>query len=304
MKTVREFLEAARRIPPKRMAVVFAQDEFVLEAVQDACQAGIVFPILIGDAAEINRLREHLGFAHPCEIIDEPDAEKASRIGVDLVNRGEADLIMKGILDTKVLLKAVVNSETGIKASKLLSHVGIVSFPGFDRVLFVTDGAMNIAPGAEEKILILENAVSLAHSLGYECPKVGIVSSVEKVNPKIASTVDAEAIKAHYAEFPPQGFLVDGPFAVDNLVSEDSVRHKGILSPVAGKADILLFPNLDAGNVFYKTSVFLGHAEAAGLVIGAKVPIVLTSRADSAETKSNSIALGVLSCHGLSHSRH
>ncbi|HOW37849.1 MAG TPA: bifunctional enoyl-CoA hydratase/phosphate acetyltransferase [Candidatus Izemoplasmatales bacterium] len=304
MKSVRELLPEAKKGPKQRLAVVFAHDEFVMDAVKVAAEAGIVSPILIGDSPEIHRLIREFGINEPCEIIHEPDPERASRVGVDLINAHRADLLMKGLLDTKILLKAVVNSETGIKAARLLSHVGLVSFPEFDRILFVTDGAMNIAPTVEEKILIIENAVRLAHALGYEEPKVGIVSAVEKVNPKIASTVDAEAINDYYRINPPSGFVIDGPFAVDNLVSPESVRHKGLKSPVAGIADIMLFPNLDGGNIFYKTSVFLGHASAAGLVLGAKVPIILTSRADSAETKSNSIALGVISCHGLSHSRH
>lgn len=304
MNSVHELLFEAKKCPKKRLAVVFAHDEFVMDAIQAACEAGIISPILIGDSSQIQTLIHELHIQEPCEVIHEPDAEKASRIGMDLVNSHRADLLMKGLLDTKVLLKAVVNSEYGIKESRLLSHVGLVSFPGLDRVLFVTDGAMNIAPTVEEKILLIENAVKLAHRIGYDEPKVGIVSAVEKVNPKIASTVDAEAITSYYRLNPPSHFLVDGPFAVDNLVSMESVRHKGIHSPVAGCADILLFPNLDGGNIFYKTSVFLGHAVAAGIVIGAKVPIVLTSRADSAETKSNSIALGVIYSHGLSHPRH
>lgn len=304
MKSVNELLVKAKSLPKQRIAVVFAHDEFVMDAVKATCDLGIISPILIGDALIIADLIRKLNITEPCEIINEIDGEKASRIAVDLVNAKKADVLMKGLLDTKILLKAVVNSEWGIKDAKLLSHIGLVSFVGFDRVLFATDGAMNIYPTVDEKILLIENAVKLTRLLGYKKTHVGLVSAVEKVNPKILSTVEADAIKNHFLQINPQDFVVDGPFAVDNLVSLESVKHKGLTSPVAGIADVLVFPNLDGGNIFYKTCVFLGNADAAGIVIGAKVPIVLTSRADSAETKTNSIALGVICGYGLSITRH
>jgi phosphate butyryltransferase len=207
---------------------------------------------------------------------------------------------MKGLIDTKVLLKGVVNSDYGIKDAKLLSHVGIVSYPTHDKVLFATDGAMNISPDVSQKIMIIEAAVKLAKSLGYDKPKVGLVSAVEKVNPKILSTVEAKEIVDYYQD-KKIDFYIDGPFAVDNLVSMESVKQKNITSIVGGDADILVFPNLDAGNIFYKTSVFLANGKSAGIVLGAKVPIVLTSRADSAEAKLNSILLAVLNHDGLSN---
>lgn len=288
----------------QRIAVVFAHDPYVMDAIKVTCDLGIISPILIGKEPEIRELIQSFAIHEPCEIIHEEDGEKAARIAVDLVNAGKADLIMKGLLDTKVLLKQVVNSTWGIKDAKLLSHVGLVSFPNLDRILFATDGAMNITPTVEEKILMIENAVKLTKLLGYACPKVGLVSAVEKVNPKIQSTVEADEIRKFFLEKTEKDFQVDGPFAIDNLVSMESVRHKGIESEVAGIADILVFPNLDGGNIFYKTCVFLGHADAAGIVWGAKVPIVLTSRADSPETKANSIALGVIASYGLFNSRH
>jgi len=299
LKKVQELRQIVKKVKPKIMAVVFAHDEFVIKAVFDAVKLGVVKPVLIGIAEEIKSIINKQGVVGDYKIIDEPDPELATKIAMDMVNNGQADIVMKGLIDTKVLLKGVVNKEYGIRKAKLLSHVGIVSFPDFDRVLFATDGAMNILPTVEEKILIVENAVALAHSIGYENPLVGIVSSVEKVNPKIPSTVDTEAITKYYTENKPQGFTIDGPFAIDNLVSMDSVKHKGLSSPIAGKADILIFPDLDAGNIFYKTSVFLAQGISAGLVIGAKVPIVLTSRADSAEAKLYSILLAVVNQNGL-----
>jgi phosphate butyryltransferase len=304
LERVADLFARVEGLSPRRLAVVCAHDEFVVDAVAMAAKRNLVIPVLIGRLPEIAELACRFRLKEPFEIVDEPDDEKAVRRGVDMVNAGEADILMKGLVDTKVLLKAVVNSEWGIKDAPLLSHVGMISVPLVPRVLFATDGAMNIAPSVGEKILLVENAVKLARALGYERPKVGLVSAVEKVNPKIQSTLDAEEVKRFFLDQGDNGFDIDGPFAIDNLVSAASVKHKGLSGPVAGQADILLFPNLDGGNIFYKTSVFLAGADAAGLVVGAKVPIVLTSRADAPETKLNSIALAVVYEHGLSHSGH
>ena len=226
-------------------------------------------------------------------VIHEPDPNLASKKAMDFVNNQDADIIMKGLIDTKILLKAVVNTTYGIKQQKLLSHVGLLSFADLNHVIFVTDGAMNIAPTVDEKIAIIENAVLLAQNIGYEKPKVGLVSAVEKVNLKMQSTVDASDILTYYQN-KEITFQIDGPFAIDNLVSHEAAKHKGITSEIAGEADILVFPNIESGNVFYKTSVFLAHAKSAGIICGAKVPIVLTSRADSMETKLHSIFLAVV----------
>ena len=298
LKNLDDLKIAAKKATKKRMVVVFAHDEHVIEAVNLACEEGIIEPILIGFEDKIKELIKGLSFDSSLKIINEPDPVLATKIAMDLVNQGEVDIVMKGLIDTKILLKGVVNKEYGIVNSSLLSHVGIVEYPTLDRVLFATDGAMNIEPTWEQKILIIEAAVSLAKSLGYSLPKVGIVSAVEKVNPKIASTVDAEKIVNYYKD-KDIDFLIDGPFAVDNLVSMESVMTKGINSKVAGVCDILLFPNLDGGNIFYKTSVFLANGKSAGLVMGAKVPIVLTSRADTSEAKLNSIFLAVVNKDGL-----
>ncbi len=286
-----ELKSAALKKQPQRMAVVFPHDLFVMEAVLDAYKAGVVKPILIGDQYIISELLEQF---NDIKIIHEKDPLKASRIAMDLVNTEQADIIMKGLIDTHYLLKAVVNDQFGIKKSKLLSHVGLVSYSDFNRVLFITDGAMNIAPNVNDKIHIIENVIFLAHALGDDRPKVGLVSAVEKVNPKMQSTVDAKEILSHYKKNENLSFDIDGPFAIDNLVSLESVLHKGLSGPVAGNANILVFPNIESGNVFYKTSVFLAHAESAGIVMGAKVPIVLTSRADTKEAKLNSIYLAVV----------
>jgi len=299
LKKVEDLLEYAKKANTKKIAVVFAHDPYVIEAVKNAMEYGVIEPLLIGDGPIIQELTDKYNFEQPYQIIDIKDGEEATKKAMDLVNSGEVEILMKGLIDTKVLLKGVVNKEYGIRQATLLSHVGLVSYPNFDRVLFATDGAMNIEPTVEEKIMIIENAVTLAHNLGYLEPKVGLVSAVEKLNPKIKSTVDSEAIKAYYHQNPPIGFIIDGPFAIDNLVSIEAAKHKGIESPIAGMADILVFPQLDGGNIFYKTSVFLAGGESAGLIIGAKVPIVLTSRADSAKAKLLSILLAVVKQDGL-----
>jgi phosphate butyryltransferase len=300
LRSVDELRILAEKVNRKKIAVVFAHDDHVISAIKDASDLGIIEPILIGEKLKIEELIKEFKLLPPYSIIDEPDGEIATKIAMDLVNDQQVDLLMKGLIDTKILLKGVVNNDYGIKDAKLLSHVGIVSYPTYHKVLFASDGAMNITPNVEQKILIIEAAVKLAKSLGYKMPKVGLVSAVEKVNPKIQSTVDAKAIVDYYKD-KEIDFLIDGPFAVDNLVSMDSVKQKGITSPVGGDCDILIFSNLDAGNIFYKTSVFLANGKSAGVILGAKVPIVLTSRADSAEAKLNSILLAVLNHDGLSN---
>lgn len=303
LKNLDDLRIAAKKAKKKRMAVVFAHDSHVIEAVKDAYDFGIVDPVLIGIKKEILALMDTYALDPSIDIVDEADPEKATKIAMDMVNDGSVDIVMKGLIDTKILLKGVVNKDYGIRQAELLSHVGIVSYPTLDRVLFATDGAMNIAPDYQQKIQIIEAAVQLAKSLGYEKPKVGLVSAVEKVNPKIESTLDAEKIVNYYKD-KTIDFIVDGPFAVDNLVSMESVKHKHLTSPVAGVCDILVFPNLDGGNIFYKTSVFLANGRSAGIIMGAKVPIVLTSRADSAESKLNSILLAVVSKDGLLATGH
>ncbi|MCK4552262.1 MAG: phosphate butyryltransferase [Tenericutes bacterium] len=298
LRNLDDLKAAALKSSRKKMAVVFAHDDHVIEAVKDACSLKIIEPFLIGDGKVINELIEKYKLEKPYTVIDESDPVLATKVAMDMVNNNEVDILMKGLIDTSTLLKGVVNSNYGIKKNKLLSHVGIVSYPTLDRILFISDGAMNITPDYEQKILITEAAVELARTLGYKMPKVGIVSAVEKVNPKIESTMDAKKIVDYYSD-KEIDFIIDGPFAVDNLVSMDSVKQKGITSPVGGVCDVLIFPNLDGGNIFYKTSVFLASGDAAGIVMGAKVPIVLTSRADTADTKLNSILLAVVNKNGL-----
>lgn len=303
LKSIAELKGLAKKTSRKKMAVVFAHDEHVIESLKMAVEGGYVEPILIGKGQKIEDLVKRLELKQPYQIIDQPDPVKASFFATQLVNENKVDIMMKGLIDTRIILKAVVNSETGIKKSDLLSHVGVVALESYHKLIFATDGAMNIKPGVKEKIALTEAAVGLAHSLGYDMPKVGIVSAVEKVNPKIKSTVDAKEIVDYYND-KPHDFIIDGPFAIDNLVSMESKKQKNLDSVVAGDCDIFIFPDLEGGNIFYKTCMFLAGGKSAGLILGAKVPIVLTSRADSAESKYNSILLAVVNAHGLSHSSH
>ena len=275
---------------PKKAAIVWAGDEEIIEMASDAEKRGLIYPLLIGDATVIKKL---IPSDLKCDIIDADTPENAAKIGVSLIREKKADLLMKGLLDTSVILKQVVNSETGIKNSPVLSHVALIDYPNFERILFVTDAAMNIAPSVEQKVHIINNAVGVALKLGYERPKVGLVSAVEKVNPKMQSTVDAAEIVEKYKNGEIKNCVLDGPFAIDNLVSRHSAERKKIAGEVAGNADILVFNAIESGNVFYKTSVFLGGATPAGIVVGAKCPIVLTSRADEPISKIYSIALAV-----------
>ncbi len=305
MKKLSEIITKAKNLPKQKLVVVAANDEFVIDAVNEAMKMGIIHPILLGPKPMIVSIIEKNGYdLDKFEIIDCASDEEASFKAMELIRARQGDILMKGLLDTKVLLKAVVNKELGIRELKLLSHVGLISYPDFNRILFVTDGAMNISPTVEDKVSIIQNAVKLTKTLGYVKPKVGLVAAVEKVNPKMPSTVDAAEVVNLFQRGFIQDCVVDGPFAIDNLVSMESVQHKNIHSEVAGQADILVFPGIDAGNVFYKTSVFLGKAESAGIVIGATNAIVLTSRADSSQSKLYSIALGAVYQYGLSNLSH
>ncbi|GAB1475723.1 phosphate butyryltransferase [Bacillota bacterium] len=295
LKTFDELRSSIPGSEPRIIAVAAAEDAEVLIAVHDARQKGIADSILIGDAKEILKIAEGLNIdLRAFIILDEKDKEKACLSAVELVSSGKAHMLMKGLVDTSVLLKAALNKKTGLRTGKVLSHVAIFSIKGYDRFIYVTDAAMNIAPDAEHKLQIIENAVSVAHALGNRNPKVALLAAVEKVNPHMKATLDAEEIIRAYEGGRLQGCTIGGPFALDIAVSAEAAAHKGIEHPVAGKSDILLVPSIEAGNVLYKSIVYFSGGENAGIVLGAKAPIVLTSRSDSHEAKLNSIALGVL----------
>ena len=294
IQSIESLREAAKAQGTRCLAVACAQDDHVLLAVEDARRLGIADAVLVGDEAQIRRVAAENGI-DPANyrIIDEPDKVAACRTAVSLVRNGEADAVMKGIVDTAVILKAVLDKEIGLRDAKVLSHVALFEVPGFDRLLLLTDAAMNIAPDLEAKKEILRNAVKVAHAIGNENPVVACLCAVEKVNPKMPATLDAAALVEAAQAGELTGCTVVGPLALDNAVSVEAAKHKGIADPNAGRADVLLVPNIETGNVFYKSLVFLAHANNAGLIVGAKAPVIVTSRADSEQTKLNSIALAL-----------
>lgn len=295
MKTFEELIRKASDQPMKKIAVACAQDEEVLMAVEEARKRNIASAILVGDEVKIRKIAAEMGMdlSH-YELIDESDLTQASRKAVSLVSSGKANLLMKGLVDTSIIMKAVLDKEIGLRTGKPLSHVSVFEINGWNRMLFLTDGAMTLAPDLEGKKKIIENAVNFVHKLGVEEPKVAVLCAKEKVDEKMSCTLDAYALEVYNKQGAIKGCVVGGPFGLDNAISEEAAKHKGIEHPVAGKADILLAPDIEAGNILYKSIVFIAKVKNAGLIVGAKTPIVLTSRADNHESKLHSIVLGVL----------
>lgn len=295
IRNFNDVLKFAKERGPKTIAVACAQDAEVLMAIEDAKKMGIVDAILVGDKEKIEEIANEKAIdLSKYEIIDIKDLSEASLKAVELVSSGKAHIVMKGLVDTSIILKAVLNAEVGLRTGNVLSHVAVFDVLGYDRLFFVTDAAMNIAPDLNAKKQIIENASTVAHALDIEEPKVAVICAKEKVNPKMPATVDAAELEKMNKNGEIKGCVVGGPFALDNAVSLEAAKHKGIDHLVAGLADILMVPTIEAGNVLYKSLVFLSDTKNAGIIVGAKAPIVLTSRADSEETKLNSIALGVL----------
>ncbi len=293
--SISEIVEAVKGQPKKTIAVAAAQDAEVLKAVHKAVDYGLANAILVGDSDKIQEILSEEGVSpQEFEIIHEPDKAEACKRAVMLVSENRADILMKGIVDTSVILKAVLNKEYGLRKAAVLSHVAVFEVDGYDRLFLVTDAAMNIAPDVSAKKEIIESAVSVAHSLGLEHPIAACICAVEKVNPKMQATLDARELVEMNQRGDIPGCTVAGPFALDNAVSEEAANHKGIEDVSAGRADILLVPQIEAGNVLYKSLVFFARAKNAGIIIGAKVPVVVTSRADSEQAKLNSIALALL----------
>ncbi|WP_333594819.1 phosphate butyryltransferase [Anaerospora hongkongensis] len=290
-----EIMQAARQKGPKTIAVAAAQDLEVLLAVKNARDLGLAEAILVGNASRIRQIaQENQLDLTGVAIIDQADAAQACRTAVQLVSEGKAQILMKGLVDTAVILKAVLDKEIGLRTENVLSHVAVAEIAGYDRLFYITDAAMNIEPDLITKKQIIENSIQVANALGNDHPKVACICAVEKVNAKMKATVDAAALVKMNESGELSGCLVAGPLALDNAVSLEAAQHKGITNPVAGNADILVMPFIEPGNMLYKSIVFFAKGKLAGIVVGAKAPIVLTSRADSDEAKLNSIAIGVL----------
>ncbi|KGB81712.1 bifunctional enoyl-CoA hydratase/phosphate acetyltransferase [Rhodovulum sp. NI22] len=288
-------LARAEPLEPMPTAVVAPEDDASLGGALLAYRHTLLHPILVGCAKKIAAAAEEIGAdLTGLEIVDIPDHSAASAQAVKMVHEGSAKALMKGNLHTDDLLRQVLKKVGGLRTNRRLSHVFVMDVPGLDHLLMVTDAAINIAPDLEEKVDIVQNAIYLAHALGIEMPKVGILSAVETVNPRIPSTIDAAVLSKMADRGQIKGGLVDGPLAMDNAIDLEAARTKGISSAVAGHAEILVVPNLEAGNMLAKELTFIAHAQAGGIVLGASCPIILTSRADDEQARLASCAVAVM----------
>jgi len=294
-KSFKELLDLAKKNGAKKIAVAVAEDFDVLSAVKEAYDQNIVKPILIGNEEKIKDVAKKVKLnLDGIEIIDEVESIEACRKAVSIVSSQKADILMKGLVDTSIIMKQVLDKEIGLRTDKVISHVGVFCVPTYPKLFILTDAAMNIAPNLEYKKKILENAVEFAHSLDIKNPKVAVVCAKEKVYKKMESTIDAKELEDMNKRGEIKNCTVIGPLALDNAVSKEAAIHKGVDNPVSGDVDIFLMPNIEAGNIMYKTLTFLAKAQNAAVIVGAKSPIVLTSRTDTAETKLNSIVLSAL----------
>jgi phosphate acetyltransferase len=285
-------------LAPVRTAVVHPCDQSTLQATIEAAQVKIIRPILVGPMGKIRAAAASAGLeigAFP--LIDTPHSHAAAAKAVELVRAGEADMLMKGSLHTDELMTEVVRSDTGIRTERRISHIFIMDVPTYPKPLFITDAAVNILPNLEEKADIARNAIDLCHAFGIVQPKVAILSAIETISSKIPSTLEAAALCKMAERGQIVGAILDGPLAFDNAISRDAAAIKQIVSPVAGDADVLLVPDLEAGNMLVKALSFLADADAAGIVLGARVPIILTSRADGLRTRVASCAVAALYAH-------
>ncbi|PGN40168.1 phosphate butyryltransferase [Bacillus cereus] len=288
-------IDQAAGKPKKTVAVAVPEDHEVIEAVAKAIKLQLAQFRLYGNQEKImGMLQEHgLQTSEHVEVIAAMSSAEAAELSVKAVRNGEADVLMKGNIPTANILKAVLNKEWGLRKGSVLSHVAAFEVQNYDRLIFVTDAAMNIAPDVTQKAAIIQNTVEVAQAIGIDLPKVAPIAAVEVVNPAMQATIDAAMLTQMNRRGQIKDCIVDGPLALDNAVSQIAAEHKGIVSDVAGKADILLVPTIEAGNVLYKSLVYFADAKVGAMIAGAKAPIVLTSRADSAETKVYSLALAV-----------
>jgi len=294
-KNFNDLVSILKEVPTKKVAVAVAQDEPVLEAIKAATENNIAQAILVGDKQKIQEIAKKIDLdLSGYEIMDIKDPKKATLEAVKLVSSGHADMLMKGLVDTATFLRSVLNKEFGLRTGKLMSHVAVFEIEGLDRLLFLTDAAFNTYPELKDKVGMVNNAVVVAHACGIEVPKVAAICPVEVVNTSMPSTADAALLAKMSDRGQFKGCIVDGPFALDNAISEEAAHHKGVTGPVAGNADVLLLSNIETANVMYKTLTYFSKSKNGGLLVGTSAPVILTSRADSFETKVNSIALAAL----------
>ncbi len=297
-----QFLERCKNLPAITTAVVWPHSEVALRGAVEAAQAGLIEPTLIGDGPRMKELAAKIGVdMSPYPILQADDEAKAAELAVVMCRAGNAQALMKGSLHTDELLKPALARDTGLRTARRISHVFIMDTPAYARTLLITDAAINITPELEDKVHIVQNAIDLAHALGIPEPKVALLSAIETVNPKIKSTLDAAALCKMAERGQITGGILDGPLAFDTAVSARAAAIKKLQSPVVGLADILVVPDLESGNMLAKQLEYLGGAQLAGIVLGARVPTILTSRADSAETRLTSCAVAVLLHYAAHH---
>ena len=291
-------LARCKSLAPIPTAVAHPCEASALAGACEAADKGLIVPILVGPADKIASIAKAAKIdISRFQIVDALHSEDSAAKAVALVREGKAELLMKGSLHTDELMAAVVSKERGLRTGRRISHVFVMDVPTYHKVLIVTDGAINIAPALEDKVDICHNAIDLATSLGVEQPKVAILAAVETVTSKMPATIDAASLCKMADRGQIKGAILDGPMAFDNAISKKAARTKGILSAVAGDPDILLAPDLEAGNILAKQLTFLANADSAGLVLGARVPIILTSRADSVRARIASCAVAMLAAH-------
>ncbi|MFP4488908.1 MAG: bifunctional enoyl-CoA hydratase/phosphate acetyltransferase [Bacteroidales bacterium] len=296
LKKLSELQKLLENKTVKRLVLAAAHDSQSLGAVLKAYKDKIIQPVLIGDEKEIRKIAAEGKYdIEEIEIIDESSIEKTSEIAVKMVNRGEADVLMKGKIGTSILLKHVLNKEWGLRTGNLLSHIAIFELETYHKLIALTDVAMNIEPSLKDKISIVNNSVRCLNGLGVEKPKVAVLGAVEMVNESMKATMDAALLSKMNQRDQIKNCIIDGPLAFDNAISLESAIHKGIRSEVAGDTDLLLMPDIEVGNVLYKSMVFFARAKVASIILGATVPIVLTSRSDSEQAKYDSILLAAAS---------
>ena len=298
----RELIARCRNLPPTCTAVVHPVDPLTLQGTVEAARLGLIAPILVGPEAKIHAAAKEAGVdIAKFPLIATPHSHAAAAEAVKLAHDGKVEALMKGSLHTDELMHEVMLPENGLRTERRISHVYIFDVPAYPRPLLITDAAINIAPTLSDKRDICQNAIDLAHILGIPLPKVAILSAIETVSEKLPSTIDAAALCKMADRGQIQGGILDGPLAFDNAVSMEAARAKQIVSPVAGQADILLVPNIEAGNILAKQLTFFDGADAAAIVLGARLPIILTSRADSAQTRIASCAVAALIAEARRH---
>jgi phosphate butyryltransferase len=292
LKHLSEFRDLLGKEHGRRLVLAAAEDLNSLAAVMKAAADGFIEPILVGDKEELQRLADENSFdLSNIRMVHEPDPDQATEIAVKMVRSGQAEVLMKGNVGTSTLLKAVLNKEWGLRSGSLLSHIAFFEVAAYHKIIAVTDVAMNIQPNLQEKIAIVNNSVACLNKLGYALPKVAILGAVEKVNESMRATLDAALMSKMNQRDQIENCIIDGPLAFDNAISLESAIHKGIKSEIAGDTDLLVMPDIEVGNVLYKSLVFFANAKVAAVILGATAPIVLTSRSDSDEAKYDSIML-------------